>query len=144
MQEILDIGANEGIKQMAQKIIQLEDYEYLGQGLGRIVATSRKFPEDTVVKIAKPRKIRYNRTEYNNYIVAEDDLQQYLTPTRGIFGDDKWLFAVKCEEGNRKIVDKINTALQEKDVYYNEVEIASQNVGTYNGYPCIIDYDKLI
>lgn len=31
LQEISDIGANEGIKQMAQKIIQLEDYEYLGQ-----------------------------------------------------------------------------------------------------------------
>lgn len=144
LQEISRIGQSKGLKKMAQEVINLDEYTYKGQGTGRIVASSTKFPKDTVVKIAKPGKEFYNRNESSNYAIAESSIKPYLTPSLGTHGrQGKWLFAVECDEANRKTVNKIKKVLDNNGIRYDEREIVKPNLGVYNGSPCIIDYDNL-
>jgi len=129
---------------MARSIINSNNYTYKGQGTGRIVASSTKFPEDVVVKIAKPGKEFYNHRELNNYLCADKEIKPYLTPAIETYGqNDKWLFAVECKESNRETVNKINFILQNNDIFYDEREIVKPNVGIYDDSPCIMDYDNL-
>jgi len=58
-------------------------------------------------------------------------------------GGGCWLVAVKCETGDRETMLTIRDVLEHYEIDYDRIEVAPPNVGTYEGAPCIIEYDNL-
>lgn len=122
----------------------LKGFEYIGQGISRIVFLhkSKKY----VVKIEKRLSRKYyrqNKKEWKNYKKIPKYLRKYFVKPLAHGDNYGWLLMQKVDTSidvlkKCDIANKLQSLLEENNFYMTDCHGA--NVGILNGEPVIFDY----
>lgn len=122
-----------------------ETFDIVGRGTGRVVVAGGGLPDGVIAKISLNHRGYQANTAEKFEREQHPDLAPYLPPVLATDTSSHWAVYERCEvPGDNEARKQLETVLDEAEVSYIAGELASPNIGYYNGRPCIVDWAELL